>query len=103
MTPLEALRAATLNPARYLGLDADIGSLEPGKLADLVVIDGDPTADIRQSDRVAQVMVNGRLYDAATMNEAGATPKQRKPLFFEKNGGAYVPASAATIPEFCRH
>ena len=103
MTPLEALRAATLNPARYLGLDADIGSLEPGKLADLVVIDGDPVADIRQSDRVAQVMVNGRLYDAATMDETGATPRKRKPLFFETKPGAYVPASADTIPELCRH
>ena len=104
MTPLEALRSATINPARYLGLAADIGSLEPGKLADLVVIDGDPLADIRQSDRVARVMVNGRLYDAATMDEAGATPRKRKPLFFEKaRSGGYVPASAATIPEFCRH
>ncbi len=104
MTPLEALRSATINPARYLGLAADIGSLEPGKLADLVVIDGDPLADIRQSDRIALVMVNGRLYDAKTMDEVGATPRKRKPLFFEKaQGGGYVPASAATIPEFCRH
>jgi imidazolonepropionase-like amidohydrolase len=102
-TPMEALRAATINPARYLGLDADIGSLEAGKLADLVVIDGDPLSDIRQSDRVAQVMVNGRLYDAATMDETGASPRKRKPLFFEKTPGGYVPASAATIPEFCRH
>jgi imidazolonepropionase-like amidohydrolase/Tol biopolymer transport system component len=104
MTPLEAIRCATLNPARYLGLDADVGSLEAGKLADLVVIDGDPVADIRQSDRVAQVMVNGRLYDAATMDETGATPRKRRPLFFEKATGAgYVPATAATIPELCRH
>ena len=52
------------NGARYLGLDADIGSLEPGKLADLVVIDGDVLRDIRVSDRVTHVMLNGRLYDA---------------------------------------
>jgi hypothetical protein len=48
-------------------------------------------------------MVNGRLYDAATMDETGAVPRKRKPLFFEKAPGGYVPASAATIPEFCRH
>jgi cytosine/adenosine deaminase-related metal-dependent hydrolase len=103
MRPLEAIRAATLHPARSLGLDGDVGSLEPGKLADLVVIDGDPLADIRQSDRVVQVMVNGRLYDAATMDEVGATPRKRRPLFFERSPGGYVPAWAATIPEFCRH
>ena len=69
-----------------------------------MVIAGDPLADIRQSDRIAQVMVNGRLYDAATMDEVGATPKKRKPLFFERAaGGGYVPASLATIPELCRH
>lgn len=94
MTPHQALRAATLNPARYLGLDADIGSLEPGKLADLVVIDGDPLADIRVSDRVALVMQNGRLYDAASMNEVGATPRARRPFFFERAGAGYVPLTA---------
>lgn len=82
MTPLEVIRAGTLNGAKYLGMDKDIGSLEPGKLADLVVIDADVLANIYQSDRVSQVMVNGRLYDAATMNEVGATPKPRKPFFF---------------------
>lgn len=94
MTPHEALRAATLNPASYLGLGADLGSLEPGKLADLVVIDGNPLADIRVSDRVTQVMLNGRLYDAPTMNEAGASPRPRKPFFFERAASGYVPLAA---------
>ncbi|CAH9052301.1 Tol-Pal system protein TolB [Pseudoalteromonas holothuriae] len=81
MTPLEALRAATLDPAKYVGLDQHIGSIEAGKLADLVVIDGDPLSNIRDTDKVAYTMINGRLYDAATMNEVGK--KQRDKLFFE--------------------
>ncbi len=69
-------------------MDKDVGSLEVGKLADLVIIDGDVLKDIRQSDRISQVMLNGRLYDTSTMNEVGAHPKNRKPLFFEgKNAG----------------
>jgi adenine deaminase len=96
MTPHQALRAATLNGARYLGLDGDIGSLEPGKLADLVVIDGDVLQDIRVSDRVTHVVLNGRLYDTATMNELGATPRPRKPFFFERAASGYVPLAAGT-------
>ena len=61
MTPLEAIRSATLNGAKYLGLDKDVGSLEVGKLADLAIIDGDVVSDIRKSDRVTHVMINGRL------------------------------------------
>jgi hypothetical protein len=56
-------------PARSGGIDHDIGSLEVGKLADLVVLTADPSADILNSDKIAQVMLGGRLYDAATMNE----------------------------------
>ena len=69
MSTIESLRAATIQPARYLGFDADIGSIEIGKLADLVIIDGDPVADINDSDLISSVMLNGRLYDAATLSE----------------------------------
>ncbi len=88
MTNLEALRAATLNGARYLGLDRDVGSLEPGKLADLLVIDANPLDDIRNSERISYTMVNGRLYDARTMNEVGNHPKDRIPFYWERPGAS---------------
>lgn len=81
MTPLEAIRAATLDPAKYIGLDQNIGSLEVGKLADLMVIDGNPLTNIRDTDKVDYTMINGRLFDAATMNEVGK--KARDKLYFE--------------------
>ena len=84
-TPLEAIAIGTSNGAKYLGLDADIGSLEPGKLADLIVVDGNPLVDIRQSEKVLYTVVNGRLYDAATMNEAGNHPRPRSKYWWEKD------------------
>ena len=78
MSPREALACATRNGAAYLGMDKDLGSLEPGKLADVVVIDGDPLADIRQSEKVRYTMVNGRLYDANTLDEVGSTVKRKQ-------------------------
>ncbi|CAN5791541.1 amidohydrolase family protein [soil metagenome] len=88
MTALETIRVATLNGAKYLGMEQDIGSLEVGKLADLIIIDGDVLKNIEQSDKISQVMINGRLYDSASMNEIGAHAKKRKPFFFEgKNSG----------------
>ena len=95
MTPLEAIRSATINGARYLGMDKDIGSLEVGKLADLVIIDGNILQDIQTSDRVFQVMLNGRLYDAASMSELGKSTKTRKAFFFEGKNGSGMPVEAA--------
>ena len=86
MSNLQALRCATLNGARYLGLDKEIGSLAPGKLADLIVLDKNPLTDIRHSNSVRYTMVNGRLYDAATMNEVGNTERKRGAFWFEKPG-----------------
>ncbi|MHC4327949.1 MAG: amidohydrolase family protein, partial [Planctomycetota bacterium] len=77
-TPIEAIRAATLDGARYLGLDGDIGSLEPGKLADLLVLQDNPLEDIRKSENIRYTVLNGRIYDARTMDEVGDRPRQRK-------------------------
>ena len=83
MTPHEALRAGTINGARYLGLDGDIGSLQPGKLADIIVLERDPLADLRNSETVSLVMVGGRLYDAGTMNEIGNHRRSRGSFYWE--------------------
>lgn len=91
MTSLEAIRTATLNPAKYLGLDRDLGSLEVGKLADLVIISGDVLGDIRQSDQISHVMQNGRLFESASMNEVLSRDKKRRPFFFEGAGGQNMP------------
>ncbi|MEO6276271.1 amidohydrolase family protein [Roseateles sp.] len=97
MTPMEALRTASINPARNFGFDKDLGSIEPGKLADLVVIDGNPLTDIRQSDRIVQVMQNGRLFDAMTMNQIAPVAKVRKPLFFEGADGQTMPIDGEAL------
>jgi imidazolonepropionase-like amidohydrolase len=84
MTPMEALRAATIDGARYLGLEGDLGSLETGKLADLLVLDRNPLENIRHSDSLSMVMLNGRLYEAKTLNEIGNHPRPRLPFWFEQ-------------------
>ena len=86
MTNMEALRAATLNGAHYLGLDDDIGSLEVGKLADLIVLDKNPLDDITNTNSVKFTMVNGRLFDSSTMNEIGNNPQDRFPFWWERDG-----------------
>jgi imidazolonepropionase-like amidohydrolase/Tol biopolymer transport system component len=83
-TPLQALKVGTILPARKLGMERDIGSLEAGKLADLVVLDANPLQDIRNSDKIASVMINGRLYDATTMNEIVTGNRIRAPYYWEQ-------------------
>lgn len=84
MSPLQALSTATTEPARHLGFDKDIGSLEEGKLADLVILSDNPLDDIRNTDKVEHVMLGGRLYEAETMNEVVTGDKERLPYYWEK-------------------
>ena len=74
MSNHEALRAATINGARGLGLDKDVGSLETGKLADLLVLDANPLADIKNTQSIRYVVVNGRIYDTSNMAQIGNHP-----------------------------
>ncbi len=83
MSEMEALRTATWNGAYYIGMDKDLGSLEVGKLADLIVLDKNPLDDIYNTEAIRYVMKNGRLYDAATLNEIGNHPKERLPFYWE--------------------
>jgi imidazolonepropionase-like amidohydrolase/Tol biopolymer transport system component len=87
----DALRVATLMGAEAIGLGRDLGSIEPGKLADLVVLDRNPLEDIRNTNTVSRVMINGRLYDAETLAEL--YPRQRRaPEFYWQAGEPAVRA-----------
>jgi cytosine/adenosine deaminase-related metal-dependent hydrolase len=85
---MNALRAATIDGARYLGMDKDIGSIETGKLADLVVLDANPLENLRNSESIRFVMLNGRLYDGTTLDEVGNHPKKHEPFFWQRQGGS---------------
>ncbi|RBP52932.1 amidohydrolase family protein [Arenicella xantha] len=77
------LRTATVNGAETLGLDTQIGSLQVGKLADIIVLDANPLDDISNTNSVRYTMLNGRLFDSLSMNEIGNYDRARSKFYWE--------------------
>lgn len=86
MTEREVLRAATIDGARIIGIAEDLGSIEVGKLADLVVLDANPLDDLRNTNTVGWVMKNGELYDANTLDQVWPEAKPLPELWWWSQG-----------------
>jgi len=80
IAPAEVLRMATWTPALVMGVDKDRGVIAPGKLADMILVDGDPTQNIRDIDKITTVIKGGKMYDPAAIEKAlGITPRETRP------------------------
>ena len=80
IAPAEVLRVATWTPALVMGVDKDRGVIAPGKLADMILVDGDPTKNIRDINNITTVIKGGKVYDPVAIEKAlGITPRESKP------------------------
>lgn len=80
MENMDALKIATILGAEALGLDGDLGSIEEGKLADLLIMDKNPLEDIRNTNTLTHVIKNGKVYDAGTLDEVAPVEKEAEPF-----------------------
>jgi hypothetical protein len=85
MTPLEVLKCATVNGSKIVGRPQELGSIEPGKLADLVIFDKSPLEDIHNTSTIHWVMKNGELFEGDTLNQVWPEHKKLEPLWFWNN------------------
>ena len=82
MKPVEILRAATIDGAKIIGVAQDLGSIEPGKLADLVVLDANPLDDIKNTNTITHVMKNGELFEGDTLTQIWPVKKELTPFWW---------------------
>jgi imidazolonepropionase-like amidohydrolase len=85
LTTMELLRVATLGGAEIIGRSAELGSLEPDKFADLLVLERDPRLDIKNTLSIRQVMKNGRIYDGETLDELWPRQRALPPQWFSED------------------
>jgi imidazolonepropionase-like amidohydrolase len=77
LSPLEALQTATINPAQYLGITDSAGTVAPGKRADFLVLDADPTENIANTKRISAVILGGQLLDRNKLNQILDSARER--------------------------